>query len=223
MSKKRAVVLLSGGLDSAANLALCRENDEAVLAITVRYGQKASDQEVRAARLLCHYYDIRHEVIELEWLGALGGSSLTDSGETIPSIKTSELDNLKVTTATAKSVWVPNRNGVLIQAAAAFAERFRADYVVVGFNREEAATFPDNSSDFIERSNQALELSTASGVKVHSYTVDLDKTEIVQQMKKLEKKFPFEMIWSCYQGGASPCGDCESCRRFARATKGGDK
>jgi len=215
----RSIVLLSGGLDSAANLALAHESDEPILALTLRYGQKASDQEVRAARQLCHHYDVRHEVVELEWLGALGGSSLTDSGGEIPILKSSELDDLKVTRNTAKSVWVPNRNGVFVQVASAFAERFRAKRVVVGFNREEATTFPDNSADFIARSNHALELSTATGVKIFSYTVDLDKTEIVKKVQTLKKPFPIEMIWSCYHGDANPCGECESCRRFARATK----
>jgi 7-cyano-7-deazaguanine synthase len=213
------VILLSGGLDSAANLALCRASDDPILALTVRYGQKASDQEVRAARQLAHHYDVRHEVIDLEWLGALGGSSLTDAGMQIPNLKTSELDNRQVTELSAKSVWVPNRNGLFIQVAAAFAERFNADRVVVGFNREEAATFPDNSADFIARSSHALELSTATGVKVHCYTVDLNKTEIVRELRKQPKAFPFDLVWSCYHDGATPCGECESCRRFARATR----
>ena len=82
--RHRSVVLLSGGLDSAANLAFCREYDEPVLALTVRYGQRAQDREVQAARKLCDFYSVEHKVLELPWVGALGGSSLTEVSQLLP-------------------------------------------------------------------------------------------------------------------------------------------
>src|SRR4051812_4862982 len=72
----KSVVLLSGGLDSSANLALCREKDHPVLALTVRYGQRAQDREVQAARALSQFYDVKHEVVDIPWLGSWGGSAL---------------------------------------------------------------------------------------------------------------------------------------------------
>lgn len=215
--KRKSVILLSGGLDSAANLAFCTERDEPVLALTCDYGQRASDNEIRAARALCATYGVRHEAISLKWLGALGGSSLTESTREVPELKRDELDDLAVTRESAKSVWVPNRNGLLINIAAAYAERLGADQVLVGFNREEATTFPDNSAEFLAKATAGLALSTATGVKVASYTVDWDKRQIVQELKKLARPFPFEMVWSCYFGGETPCGECESCQRFQRA------
>ena len=215
--KKSSVVLLSGGLDSAANLALCCETDEPVLALTCAYGQRAQFREIEAARKLAAFYQVAHEVVSIPWLGSLGGSSLTDAGQKIPELATNELDDRSVTEESAKAVWVPNRNGVLINIAAAYAEKRGAARVVVGFNREEAATFPDNSGEFLKRANQALDLSTASHVEVFSYTTEMDKTEIVRSLRKLSRRFPMESVWSCYFGGDHPCLSCESCRRFARA------
>ena len=215
----RSVVLLSGGLDSAANLAFCREYDEPVLALTARYGQRAQDREVEASRKLCDYYRVEHQVLELPWVGALGGSSLTESSMTLPEIQKNELDDRKITEKTAKSVWVPNRNGILINAAAAFAERLGATRVVVGFNSEEAATFPDNSAEFLKRATRSLEYSTSNHVSVYCYTTALNKIQIVRELRKLKPAFPFDRIWSCYMGGEKPCGRCESCQRQARATE----
>jgi 7-cyano-7-deazaguanine synthase len=114
-------------------------------------------------------------------------------------------------------VWVPNRNGVLINTAAAFAERLGAERVVVGFNREEAATFPDNSADYLERASRALELSTATQARVFCYTIDWDKSTIVRRLREEIADFPFDLLWSCYEGGTVRCGVCESCRRLERA------
>jgi 7-cyano-7-deazaguanine synthase len=216
-SHKKSIVLLSGGLDSAANLAFCREYDEPVLAITVRYGQRAQNKEVQAAKALCEAFGVQHHVLDLTWLGALGGSSLTSTGDAVPTIQTDQLDDRVVTEKSAKSVWVPNRNGILINAAAAFAERAGAERVVVGFNSEEAATFPDNSEEFLKRSTRSLEYSTANQVQVFCYTTDKNKKQIVAELRQLKKPFPFDLIWSCYHGGEKPCGTCESCRRLARA------
>lgn len=220
--RARSVILLSGGLDSAANLALCAERDQPVLALTANYGQRAFEPELRAARALCEYYGVRHERVELGWLGALGGSSLTAREETVPDVATHLLDDARTTEASAKAVWVPNRNGVLINVAAAYAERMGASRVIVGFNAEEAVTFPDNSGAFLEAATGALAYSTAGGeVSVHCYTTEWDKRRIVEELRGLGSRtgraFPFERVWSCYHGGARPCGACESCRRFARA------
>jgi 7-cyano-7-deazaguanine synthase len=216
-SRKKSVVLLSGGLDSAANLAFCREYDEPILAITVKYGHRAQDREVAAARKICEVYKVNHQVLDLSWLGNLGGSSLTSSETDVPRLETSELDDREITMESAKSVWVPNRNGLLINAAAAIAESMKAERVVVGFNSEEAATFPDNSEEFLKRSTRALEYSTSNQVQVFSYTTDKNKKQIVNELELLPNSFPFDLLWSCYLGGENSCGACESCRRLARA------
>ena len=212
-----SVVLLSGGLDSAANLAFCRERDEPVLALTARYGQRASEREVEAARAFCRYYDVPHEVLDVSWLGGLGKSALTARTEALPELTLQQLEDPSVTQKSVRSVWVPNRNGVLIHIAAAYAESRGAQQVVVGFNREEAVTFPDNSIEYLNRATSALAYSTANQVRVSCYTSDWDKRQIVSELKKLSQKFPFESVWSCYEGFDQPCGKCESCQRLKRA------
>lgn len=209
--------MLSGGLDSAANLALAVETDTVLLALHVDYGQRAAAPEWGAAQKIADYYGIKVEKISIPWLGSLGGSSLTDRSREIPELHRSELDTLLKIQETAKSVWVPNRNGVLINIAAAYAERLRAKRVVVGFNREEATTFPDNSEAFLDQATRALFYSTRNGVEVFCYTTQLDKAEICLRLKALSMEFPHEMIWSCYHAGAEPCGRCESCGRHDRA------
>ena len=217
--RRSSIILLSGGLDSAANLALCREQDHPILALTACYGQRAADREVEAAREFCKYYDVPHQILDVSWLGKLGGSALTVHSTSVPHVKLDQLDQKTITQKTAEKVWVPNRNGVLIHIAAAYAESLGAKQVVVGFNAEEAATFPDNSADYIQRVTTALALSTSNRVSVFCYTLHKNKVEIVKELKVLPKPFPFEQIWSCYEGGIKPCDQCESCMRLARALK----
>jgi 7-cyano-7-deazaguanine synthase len=214
----KSLILLSGGLDSSANLAFARYFDDPVLALTIDYGQKAAVSELRASASISRHYGVPHRTLDLKWLGGLGGSALTSGGLSVPPLAASELDDLAVTRKTAAQVWVPNRNGLFINAAAAIAESMGVQQVVVGFNREEAATFPDNSAQFLGVSTLALRYSTRNGVKVVSYTEMMDKVEIVAALGRLQEPFPFEMVWPCYEGGARPCGQCESCRRFERAT-----
>jgi 7-cyano-7-deazaguanine synthase len=217
--KALSVVLLSGGLDSSANLAFAAERDTVVLALHVDYGQRAAVPEWRASRALAEYYGVKIERIETPWLGALGGSSLTDKSRDVPELKASELDTLAKIQETAKSVWVPNRNGVLLNIAGAFAERFRAKRIVVGFYREEATTFPDNSQAFLDQTSRAFGYSTQNGVEAFCYTTAMDKTEIVDALKTLARPFPHALVWSCYHAGPAPCGRCESCGRHDRALR----
>jgi 7-cyano-7-deazaguanine synthase len=113
---------------------------------------------------------------------------------------------------TLDDVWIPNRNGLLVNAAAAFAESYGCDFVVTGFNREEAADFPDNGAEFVAAVNRGLEFSTRNGVRVMSYTQDLGKREIVALGSEL--RAPLSLVWSCYDAGQMMCGKCASCRRL---------
>lgn len=218
MDSQKALILLSGGLDSAYNLAAASREYQSLLVVFVNYGQAAYVSERRAVKALSEHYQAKVLEIELPWLGQLRKNSLTDSNQEIPEIGANELDDMARATETMKLVWVPNRNGVLVNAAAAVAEARRIGKVFVGFNREEAATFPDNSADFLVQMNRSLDFSTRNSVCVGSYSIDLDKTEIVKRAKEIE--MPLELIWSCYHSGDSPCGRCEPCQRLKRALEG---
>lgn len=221
---KSAVLLLSSGLDSAANLALAGSAGFSVkLALTIDYGQHGARKEVEHARILAKHYQIEHQVFDLRGFSALvSAKSALLSQENIP--RPSDLDAMNVISETAKAVWVPNRNAVLLSIAAAAAESRGFDSVAVGFNREEAVTFPDNSENYMNAITESFKYSTRNQVEVLSATVKLDKTEIVKSLAV--KKFPFEYLWSCYRAGSGTngefhCGECESCLRLKRALKQG--
>ncbi len=216
---KRTLILLSGGLDSAANLALAMNDPEVtvVQTLTLDYGQKALACELRAAQALSKHYGVRHEMLSAVWLSRFSKSALNHPDSKVPSMQSQDLDNLAATTQSASAVWVPNRNGLFIEMAAVVAESREIGQILVGFNREEAATFPDNSADYLAAISKALSYSTAGRVAVDSYTIKMNKKEIVTQLRALKSPFPFELIWSCYQAGHKPCGECESCKRLKRA------
>lgn len=213
-----AVYLLSAGLDSAVALAKCQETDQGGLAITFDYGQRAARQEIARAAKLAVHYGLQHKVIDLEWLGEITSTALVNRDSTVPAVAEADLDKtLDVTLATAQKVWVPNRNGLFVNIAAAYAESMGLLTVVTGFNAEEAATFPDNSPQFVAASNQALAFSTLNQVKLFSPTQNLNKIEIVEEGLRL--KIPWHYLWSCYHGEDIMCGKCESCQRLKRALR----
>lgn len=213
--KPMAVILLSGGLDSAFNLAAAARDGRAKLAITMRYGQRAENQEIQASKRLAAHYGVRWEEVDVSWLGRISGSGLTRSNLSLPNPTMADLDNLAASEASKKAVWVCNRNGVFLNIAAAFAEAIGVETVLAGFNREEAATFPDNSVAYMKALDQSFHFSTQKGVTVDSYSKDLSKSEIV--MQSLGLNLPFPMVWSCYESGEKRCWRCESCKRTERA------
>jgi len=211
----KSVVLLSSGLDSTVNLFEAHQKTEIVLVLTFNYGQRAVLKEIDRAQKLCKLLKLKHQVIDITWFSGVGKSSLIDKSKTVPTGQSVSIDNFKVSTETASSVWVPNRNGVFLNIAAAFAESLNAEVVIPGFNQEEATTFPDNSLAFMKALDNSFEYSTANKVKISCYTVNLSKPEIVEKAKSLN--IPLEYIWPCYFADNQWCGQCESCQRSKRA------
>ncbi len=216
-SAPRAIALLSGGLDSTVALALAQERGPIALALTFDYGQRAAAREVERSARLARFFGVPHQVVPLPFFAALpGGGALLDRGQELPRPNLEALDRGgAAVVASAACVWVPNRNGVFVEVAAAFAEALGADRVVVGFNREEAATFPDNSLDYLRALDGALAYSTRGHVRVEAPTGALDKVAIVAAAAS--RRLPLDLMWPCYEGGAAPCATCESCQRFLRA------
>lgn len=210
-----ALVLLSGGLDSCVAFKLALGATGVRLALTFDYGQRAARREIEAARAMASRFGVEHRAIALPWLGEITRTALCDARAEIPRPTRDALDDAPRASATARAVWVPNRNGVFIAIGAAFAEALGADRVVLGFNREEGATFPDNTQAFADAASAALRFSTLSKVQVDAPTAALDKVAILR--RGIEAGAPLDLVWSCYEGGPEPCGTCESCLRRARA------
>jgi 7-cyano-7-deazaguanine synthase len=203
----KGVAILSGGLDSTVSLAAATRKMKVVLALTFDYGQRAAKRERDASAKIAKYYKIPHKVVAIPWLAGLTGTALVNRKAKLPVNEMSE--------RSAKAVWVPNRNGVFIEIAAAHAESLGADRLITGFNKEEAVTFPDNSPAYVGAINFALSYSTANGVRVVSFTGNLEKRGIVNLGRRLDA--PLKHIWPCYEGGKRWCGECESCLRSLRA------
>ncbi|MCL4441043.1 MAG: 7-cyano-7-deazaguanine synthase QueC [Firmicutes bacterium] len=210
-----SIVLLSGGLDSAVSLAQALREGKVKLCLTFDYGQRAAAREAAASAGLAGHYGLDHRVIELPFLRSITSTSLVNLNEAVPEPGEGDLDSYDKSTESAKSVWVPNRNGIFINIAAGFAESMGAGQVVTGFNAEEAKTFPDNSAAYLQAAGQALYYSTLSGVRGLSYTMMLNKTGIVKLGRRLG--VPLAIVWPCYYGGEKLCGRCESCKRYLRA------
>ncbi len=214
----KSVVLLSSGMDSTVNLYEAKTQGEITLALTFDYGQQAASQEIYSAKKITQALGVPHRVLELPFFAEFGTSSLLDRTKKIPLGSEIEIDDLETSKKSAKSVWVPNRNGIFLNIAAGFAEALRAEAVVPGFNKEEATTFPDNSFEFMDQLTKSFSFSTSNGIRVKCSTVGLNKTEIVR--KGISLGVDWSMLWPCYQSESTWCGLCESCQRAKRALSG---
>ena len=201
----KGIILLSGGLDSLVSLGIGEYNIE--LAITFNYGQKSFKDEALASKKICEYYNVKHEVIDLPWLEKITHTALVSDKE-VP-------QNPENFEQSMKNVWVPNRNGLFLNIAAAYADAEDYDYILIGANKEEAQTFSDNTQEFIDRINAEFEYSTIKKPKVIAPLINFDKNDIVKVA--LQKGIPLQFVKSCYIGGEKHCGKCESCIRLKQA------
>lgn len=201
----KGIILLSGGLDSLVSLDLGRNEFGISLALTFDYGQKSVKNEIEASKKICDYYKIEHKVIQLDWLREVTHTALV-SDEDLPE---------EINEKSGKNVWVPNRNGLFLNIAGSYADGEFYDYILIGANKEEAATFPDNTQEFINRVNAEFEFSTRQKPKVVAPLINFNKNDIVKLA--LENDIPLEYVKSCYAGGEKHCGKCESCLRLKKA------
>ncbi|MCE5237087.1 7-cyano-7-deazaguanine synthase QueC [bacterium] len=209
-----AIALLSGGLDSTVATWLAAQEMTVALALTCDYGQRAAAREIEAAARIAAALGAPHQVVPLPWLKTVAQDALTDASRPLPELKPEELDT-KAAVQSAAAVWVPNRNGLLLNIAGVFAEALHCQAVIVGFNAEEGTTFPDNTPAFMHAAERAFSFSTQKGLQVVSPTVAMTKPEIVRAGR--ESGAPLDFVWSCYGAGPAPCRKCESCLRSQRA------
>jgi len=195
------------------NLYEAKRKSQVCLVLTFDYGQKAARREVEKSKEVCFRLKLNHRVMEIPWMRELTRSALVSNEKEIPIGV--PLDDLECAEESAAAVWVPNRNGVFLNVAATFAESMGAKWIIPGFNREEAKTFPDNTQEFIEAVNRSLFFSTRSQVEIKCFTSTMDKRAIYKRARELGTDF--SLMWPCYRGEEKPCGQCESCLRFERA------
>ncbi len=212
---KKAISVLSGGLDCCVATSVYAK-DYDIHAITFNYGQKAFERELKAAKEICIKMNWTHEVIDLPWLSKISTSSL-NTDEEIPDVNIEDLDDFEKSSQTASSVWVPARNMVFTSIAVSYAESIGAEVIIVGWDAEEAATFPDNSKEFLNKFNELIDVGSPDNIKIEAPAIDLTKEEIVKL--GVEVGAPMELSYSCYKGGDKHCGVCESCMRRKRAFK----
>ncbi|MCB9897391.1 MAG: 7-cyano-7-deazaguanine synthase [Planctomycetes bacterium] len=213
-----ALVLLSGGLDSTVAAALAQAAGVRIESgLFVDYGQRAAQAEERAAVAVGRALGFEVLCTALPLLGRITRTALVDRAARMPHPELEALD--RDAASTADAVWVPNRNGLLVNLAAAVAEARDLSVVLVGFNAEEAATFPDNSAGFLAALDACLAFSTRGRVHVESPTIAMTKAGLHAAGRAVGA--PIELSWSCYEAGPEPCGRCESCRRRERAAAGG--
>ncbi len=209
MKMAKSIILLSGGLDSLVSLGLTKKELNVTLALTFDYGQKSAKDEIEASAKICDYYNVEHKVIKLDFLKEITNTALV-SEDKLPSG-----DDLKDEVQSAKSVWVPNRNGLFLNIAGCYADSYNFDNIIIGANKEEAQTFSDNSKEFVDAVNEEFKYSTMNRAKVVAPLLNSDKNDIV--MLALSNDIPLELTMSCYMGGSGHCGICESCVRLKHA------
>lgn len=210
---KKAISVMSGGLDCTVATSIISKDHE-IHAITFNYGQKALEREVKASKAICNKMNWTHEVIDLPWLVNISNSSL-NTDEEVPEPSAEDLDDLEKSNETASSVWVPARNTVFTSIALSYAESIGADTIIVGWNGEEGATFPDNSKEYMEKFNELIEEGSPEKIRIEAPLINLNKEEIVEL--GVECGAPMELSYSCYKGREKQCGVCESCMRRKRA------
>ena len=212
---KKAISVFSGGLDCTVATSVF-DKDYEIHAITFNYGQKAFKQELKASKRICEKMGWSHEVIDLPWLSKISNSSL-NTEENIPEVSADELDDLDKSSETASNVWVPARNTVFTSIALSYAESTGAEIIIVGWNNEEGATFPDNSKEFLNEFNDLINVGSPDKIRIEAPCIDLNKEELIKL--GINVGAPMKLSYSCYKGEDEPCGVCESCMRRNRAFK----
>ncbi len=211
--KPKAISVLSGGLDSTVATSMLID-DYDIIAITFDYGQRSADIEIKSAKKISEFFNIKHVVIDLKWLGKLSNSSLTSDIDVID-VDVNRLDDKEYCDETVRNVWVPSRNIIFTSIASAFAETHGAERIIVGWDLEESLSFPDNSIEFLNAFNKVLDIGTLEEVQIIAPLIKMSKEEIV--LSGINVETPFELTYSCYKGDLNPCGVCESCLRRSRA------
>jgi 7-cyano-7-deazaguanine synthase len=198
-----AVVLVSGGLDSCVAAAVARQEYDLAFC-HANYGQRTVDRELSASRAQAAFFGVDRTLeADLSFLGQIGGSSLTDVSQAVPT-QAQEPPGIP-------STYVPFRNSLLLATATAWAEVLGARAIFIGANILDNPGYPDCRPAYFEAFNRLIDLGTRPDTKIEIKTplIELDKARIVRL--GLDLKAPLEFTWSCYLNEDQACGRCSSC------------
>jgi 7-cyano-7-deazaguanine synthase len=206
MNKHKAVVLLSGGLDSATSAAIALAEGYETIALSFRYGQRHAKELAAAGKVAKILGILQHRIIDVN-LSQWGGSSLTD--------ESLEISQTGVNPDIIPSTYVPGRNTVFIAIALSLAEAIGAEAIYLGINAIDYSGYPDCRPEYLAAFQALANLSSKVGIegkapKLIAPLVGDTKVDIVK--RALSLGVPIQETWSCYQGGETPCGVCDSCR-----------
>lgn len=214
---EKALVLFSGGLDSSTCLAMAVEKygAENVIALSVYYGQKHK-KEIEAAKKVADYYKVERLTVDLTQIFKYSDCSLLEGSKNeIP--EKSYDEQIKETNGKPVSTYVPFRNGLFISTAASVALSKGCSIIYYGAHSDDAAgsAYPDCSDEFNNAMGQAVYIGSGKQLEIKAPFVNLTKADIVKEGLRL--KVPYELTWSCYEGGDKPCGKCGTCIDRAKA------
>lgn len=212
--KKSAVILVSGGMDSAVTAAIAHAESSEIAFLHISYGQRTESRERQAFNDVADFYDVEKRLdVSIEHLAKIGGSSLTD---TAIEVTEADLESKEIPTS-----YVPFRNANMLAIATSWAEVLGADAIYVGAVAEDSSGYPDCRPEFYEAFQKTIDTGTRPETRIEIKTpiIHLSKAEIVK--KGIELKAPLHLTWSCYRNEDLACGTCDSCalrlRGFERA------
>lgn len=203
MTKESAIVLVSGGMDSALTAAIASAKYQLQF-LHVNYGQRTERKELKAFNDLAKFYKARKKlIVNISYLKEIGGSSLTDRKI---KISRADLNNKNVPTS-----YVPFRNANILSIAVSWAEVTGARKIYIGAVEEDSSGYPDCRKDFFDSYNKMIALGTARGKDISIFTpiIRYSKKQIIQKSVKLQ--VPLHLTWSCYKDSRLACGECDSC------------
>jgi 7-cyano-7-deazaguanine synthase len=211
-NRKRAVVLLSGGMDSCVCAALAARDHQAA-AVHISYGQRTEERERRCFESICDRLGIRDRLrVRNEALRSIGGSALTDPSIAVPETHATGLS----VSVSIPVTYVPFRNAHFLAVAVSWAEVLGADKVYIGAVEPDSSGYPDCRPEYYRAFNEVVKAGTKEGtIRVVTPLIAMRKAEIVTL--GLELKAPFDLTWSCYQREDRACGVCDSCVLRLRA------
>ena len=202
--KKKAVCIMSGGMDSTLSAYMMKEEGYEIIAVHFNYDQRTQTKELECFHNICDDLSVREKyVLDLDFFKQLGASALTDKTIDVP------------TGGIEKGVpitYVPFRNGIFLSMASAIAEKEGAEVIVIGVVEEDSSGYPDCRESYIKSMQESINLGTKDEtvIEIKMPLVHLAKSQIVQ--KSLELNVPLGLTWSCYKNEDKACGVCDSCR-----------